>query len=418
MDKFLAKKTKLIQSFHVMDILSQAQNLAAQGRSVIHLEVGEPDFPTPDKVNEKAIQAIQSHQTGYTSALGLSELRQSIAQFYQHRYQLSIDPQRIVVTPGASGALFLVLSALLDSSGRVAMTDPGYPCNANFVRLLNGKVTTIPLSAEDGFSVSQQLIQKYWHDDIKVLLLASPANPTGRVIVREELLKIIDFVQSKNAVLIMDEIYQGLVYDNQTYEHNVDDNNKPSRPDEHLSATNNKNLTSFAYSSLQLNNDVCVINSFSKYFCMTGWRLGWAVVPESWVSSLDRIAQNIFLAPPTISQYAALAAFETDTISQLEQYRLSFQQRRDYLYQAIQSLGFKISQKPEGAFYLYADCSQLHKDSEQLARDLLQTTGVAVTPGKDFGQHSARQHIRFSYTVTLEKLERAVMLMHKYFQEN
>jgi len=391
MKDFLSKKNNLIQPFHVMDILAQAQKLEKEGKPIIHLEVGEPDFSTPKPIIDAAISAMQSGQTRYTSALGLIELREKISQHYATRYGVQISPIRIIITPGASGALLLVLSVLLDSGDLVAVTDPGYPCNSNIVKLLNAQINTIPLSAENDFVVSKENIERYWQEGTKVLMLASPSNPTGRIVSKKELIRIQEFVQSKNAVLLMDEIYQGLIY-------------------------NEDAVINAGFTSLEISKNLCVINSFSKYFCMTGWRLGWAVVPEAWLGSVDKVAQNIYLSPPTVSQYAAIAAFERESIRQLELYRADFQSRRDYLYSAVKELGFKLNVKPEGAFYLYANSASLHARSDVLVSKILDQVGVALTPGKDFGLANPQDYVRFSYTVEMDKLKHAVSALKKYFK--
>ncbi|VAW71298.1 Valine--pyruvate aminotransferase [hydrothermal vent metagenome] len=385
-----AQRLTKIQPFHVMDILAQAKSLEGQGESIIHLEVGEPDFPTPTEIVNAGILALQENKTQYTAATGLTELKEAIALFYSTTYSKEINPDTILITPGASGALLLCLSILLDSGDKVLMTDPGYPCNKNIVTLLGASPVLVPLDADTDFLPSVEDFNDAWDDNVKAILIASPANPTGSVIPSDLLAELINFCELKNIALIIDEIYLGLSYE--------DDN--------------------LVQTSANISKHCFVINSFSKYFCMTGWRLGWIIAPESAVKSLDKIAQNIFLAAPSIAQHAALHAFDEKVIQQLEIRREEFRQRRDYLYPALESLGFIINKKPQGAFYLYAECSNLTEDSFHLSNELLYKAGVAVTPGIDFGHHKSNTHVRFAYTRNLAQLQQAIQRMQLYFSAN
>lgn len=374
----VARRMEGIQPFHVMELLARARALESAGRSIVHMEIGEPDFPTPEPVVAAGCTALQDGKTHYTPALGLPALREAIAGYYHDREDLQIPPQRIVVTPGASGALQLALGVVLDPGDAVLMADPGYPCNRHFVRLFGGEAIGIPVDADTGYQLTAELLAVHWTPTTTVVMLASPSNPTGTVIAAEELQRIITLVRERNAVLVIDEIYLGLVYD------------------------------SDVPSALTLTDGIFVINSFSKYFQMTGWRLGWLVAPAAYIPLLDRLAQNIFLAPSTPAQHAALAAFHDDTLAILEQRRQVLKERRDFLLPALRKLGFDIPQSPQGAFYLYADCSGLSGDSYKFALDLLERVGVAITPGRDFGDHRAAQHVRFAYTTSLEQLELGV----------
>lgn len=381
----LADKVRKIQSFHVMDIFAQAKALEQAGKSIVHLEVGEPDFDTPDDIIEAGVRALKYNKTKYTPATGLPELKRAISQFYSLHYSKIVDPETIIITPGASGALLLCLSVLLDNDDKVLMTDPGYPCNKNIVAMLGGQSCLIPVDETTNFLPSMEALHDVYDDKVKVLMVASPSNPTGSVIKPDLLAKLINFCEHKNIALIVDEIYLGLCYD-------------------------------IEVESAVTQSDHCfVINSFSKYFCMTGWRLGWMVAPQHTIESLDKVAQNIFLSAPTVAQYAALAAFDEAVIQQLELRRLQFKQRRDFLYPALEQIGFKMQSKPQGAFYLYADCSALSADSFQLAHDLLHQAGVAVTPGLDFGEYKSNSHIRFAYTQNQQRLQQAVDRMQQYF---
>ena len=377
----ISRRALEIEPFHVMDILARAKALEAQGRDIVHLEIGEPDFPTPQPIIEAGIKALQNQQTFYTPALGLTQLREAIAGWYQSRYDLNISPNRIIVTPGATGALLLVLGALLEQGKNVLMTDPGYPCNRHFARFLEGRAKPVPVDADSAFQLTPQHINDYWDENSQLALVASPSNPTGTVLLKPELQALADAVKAKNGTLIVDEIYHGLTYDGIQLP-----------------------------SVLEVDNEAIVINSFSKFFGMTGWRLGWAVVPESLEPVMDKLAQNLYLAAPTVSQYAALAAFQPETLEILESRRQAFEQRRDFLLPALTDLGFKIPAKPQGAFYIYADCSrflnQQIPDSMTLSRYLLDKAGAAITPGNDFGEHLSQQYCRFSYTQEINVLEK------------
>ncbi len=369
----ISRRAADIEPFHVMDILARAKALDAQGKDILHLEIGEPDFATPQPIIDAGINALQNQQTFYTPALGLPPLREAIAGWYQSHYGLQISPRRIIVTPGASGALLLVLGALLEQGKNVLMTDPGYPCNRHFARFLEGCAKPVPVAADSAFQLTAQHIADYWDKDSQLALVASPSNPTGTVLLKPELKALADAVKAQNGTLIVDEIYHGLTYD---------DIQLPS--------------------VLEVDDEAIVINSFSKFFGMTGWRLGWAVVPESLEPVMDRLAQNLYLAAPTVSQYAALAAFQPDTLAILESRRQKFEQRRDFLLPVLTGLGFQIPVKPQGAFYIYADCSRFFNEhipnSMALSHYLLNEVGVAITPGNDFGEHLSRQYCRFAYT--------------------
>ncbi|MCG6970872.1 MAG: pyridoxal phosphate-dependent aminotransferase [Gammaproteobacteria bacterium] len=384
----VAARMAVIEPFHVMDLLAKARQMESQGRSIIHMEIGEPDFVTPQPVVEAGIKALREGYTHYTPAVGLPALRQAIARHYQEVYQVSVAPECIVLTPGASGALLLILGVLINPGDQVLMTDPGYPCNRHFVRLMEGEAVGIPVDASTRYQLTAELLQRHWTPKTRAVMLASPANPTGAVIPAKQLQQLIEFVEQQGAYLIMDEIYHGLVYG----------------PPASTAAGRSEN--------------VLVINSFSKYFTMTGWRLGWLVAPKSLVRDIDKLAQNIFLAPATVSQYAALAAFSPDTIQVLEQRRAEFKQRRDYLLPQLRQLGFDIPIEPEGAFYLYAGCSRFTDDSYEFCETLLQQAGVAVTPGIDFGHHSPQNHVRFAYTTSMENLQEGISRIGAFLQQN
>jgi aspartate/methionine/tyrosine aminotransferase len=366
-----------IAPFHVMQLLERAQRLEAAGRDIVHMEIGEPDFPTPAPIVAAARRALDAGRTRYTPACGLPELREALARYYRERYGMPVAPSRIVVTPGASGALQLALGVLVDPGTRVVLADPSYPCNRHFVRLFEGEPVSVPVGAEQGYQLTPEQLTAAWDARTRVALVASPSNPTGTLVAPDMLAALADTTATRGGTLVVDEIYHGLVYG-------------PPPP-----------------TALALGGHVLVVNSFSKYFGMTGWRLGWLVAPPELVQDIEKLAQNLFLAPPTLSQYAALAAFETDTLAELETRREAFAARRDYLVEALRGLGFGIPLTPQGAFYVYADCS-FGDDALLLAQRLLDAAGVAVTPGIDFGSYRATRHLRFAYTTSLERLAEGV----------
>ena len=382
----IATRMEHVSPFHVMKLLARAKELEAQGKKIVHLEIGEPDFDTPAPIVMAGIKALDMGHTNYTPAVGLDELRVAIANHYKTRDGIDVDKNRIVVTPGSSSALQLVCGALINPGDEVILTDPGYPCNKQFVQLAGGAPVFIELDEDTNYALSPDAVRDVWTDKTKAILLASPSNPTGVLIDTATLDEIAEFAREKNGYLILDEIYQGLVYDCE--------------------------VKSFA----NRHENVFIINSFSKYFCMTGWRLGWLVAPEEFIDSIDRLAQNLFLAASTVSQYAALAAFTPATIDILESYRNEFKARRDYLYQALNDLGFKMKGKPQGAFYLYANSTKFSDDSYQLVQNLLEDVGVAITPGVDFGSHLAKDHVRFAYTRSVDQLELAISRLQGYLK--
>jgi aspartate/methionine/tyrosine aminotransferase len=365
-----------IAPFRVMEILARAKRLEAQGHDIVHMEIGEPDFPSTAAVVKAGRAMLQGGMVHYTAAEGLPQLRQAIADFYRRRFDVAIDPARIIITPGASGALQLVLGATVDPGDRVLMSDPGYPCNRHMVSMFGGVPVSLPVSEASGYAISPSMLAEQQHLPIRALMLASPANPTGNVMELDAIAALnAQLRMQADALLICDEIYQGLQYEGE------------------------------AQTALALDADnLVVINSFSKFFGMTGWRVGWAVVPESLIEPMVRLAQNLFLAAPTPAQHAALASFERANLDELERRREIFRQRRDRLYEALADIGLGVGSRPAGAFYLYADVSQFTDDSQRFASDLLESVGVAVTPGADFGGFRADSHVRFAYTTDSARL--------------
>ncbi len=382
----ISRRIDRIQPFRVMELLAEARRLEAQGRDIVHMEIGEPDFPTPAPVIESATRAIQGGNVHYTPAVGMLALREAIAGFYRARYRTDVAAERVMVTPGASGALLLTLGVLLDPGQGVMMADPGYPCNRNFAHFLDADVQLVPVNPESGYQLTAEMVDQHWQTNTRAVMIASPSNPTGTLIPPDQLQAIIEQVEQKGSYVIVDEIYHGLVYGEQ-------------------------NPTALAYSDR-----VFVINSFSKYFGMTGWRIGWLVAPLEMIPDLDKLAQNLFLSAPTPAQHAALAAFKPENIAILEQRREAFQQRRDYLLPALREIGFDIRVEPQGAFYLYADCSGFTDDSFAFAKTLLNKIGVAITPGNDFGTNRPEKHVRFAYTTSLERLEEGVKRLKEYLR--
>lgn len=373
-----ADRIQDIEPFHVMALLARARELEAEGRNIIHMEIGEPDFPTPQPVIDAGMNAIKSGNVHYTPATGLPQLRNAISKFYLERYGTQVDANRVLITPGASGALMLALGVILDEGDSVLMADPGYPCNRNFVRFLSGEVSSVKVDSSSNYQLTLEHVKQYWQQNTKAVMIASPSNPTGTLMDKDTVQSMAEFIKKKNGFLIVDEIYHGLIYGAE-YD-----------------------------TAVSLNDNIIVINSFSKYFNMTGWRVGWVVAPESMMSNMDKLAQNIFLATATPAQYAALAAFNPETIAILEERKNEFQKRRDYLLPELSKLGFTIKSQPQGAFYIYAGCEKFTSDSYQFAYDILERAGVAITPGKDFGEHDAGTHVRFAYTTSLENLREGI----------
>ncbi len=373
-----------IEPFRVMQLLAEARKLEAKGQSIIHMEVGEPDFSTPEPIIQAGIQALKQGRTHYTPAVGDISLRQAISEYYQLQFNVDVAAERILVTPGASGALQLALSVLINPGDEVILADPGYPCNRNFVYLLGAEPVAVEVSAETKFQINSQHLPGVWSDSSRALLLASPSNPTGTMIDKEDMRAMINYVHSRDGHVIVDEIYQGLTYDHE------------------------------GYSALECSEDVFVINSFSKYFGMTGWRVGWIVAPECYIEDLDTLAQNLYLAASTPAQFAAISAFTPATLALLEQRKEIYRQRRDFLIPALRSLGFKVPCEPEGAFYIYADCSELTTDSFKFCQDALHQAGVAITPGLDFGHKQPEKFVRFAYTTDLPNIEEGVRRLQQF----
>ena len=376
-----ARRVAEIEPFEVMDVLSRAQALERAGRRVVHMEIGEPDFTAPAPVVEAGIRAMREGRTAYTATLGLDPLREAISAHYRQEFSAAIDPRRIAITSGASGGLLCVSALYVDAGDEILVPDPGYPGYRHFVRAFEGVAKTLPVSAESDFQPTLEMVRAAWGPRTKGLLLGSPSNPTGTLIAREELRRIASFIAERGGVLLVDEIYQGLVYGIEPW-------------------------TAFG-----LPGEVVIVNSFSKYFCMTGWRLGWVVLPQGALRGFEKLAQHLFISAPAAAQHAAIAAFSAESLTILEERRLEFARRRDFLVPRLRSAGLSISAEPQGAFYIYADCGG---DARVFTRNLLDKEAVAATPGVDFGANATDRYVRFAYTRSMEDLEEAARRIARF----
>ncbi|MCZ8399305.1 pyridoxal phosphate-dependent aminotransferase [Achromobacter ruhlandii] len=379
----LAARTNDFLTFQVVELFKQAQALQAAGKDIISLGIGEPDFTAPPQVVEALQRAAQAGQSGYSAPAGLMPLREAIARFYHEQFGAAIDPRRVIVTAGASGALTLACAALVNPGAEVLMPDPSYPANSNFVLAAGGRPRLIPSSADKRFQLSAQDVARHWTEATQGVLVASPSNPTGTSIDHGELSRLLAEVRARQGFAIVDEIYLGLSYEGQPR------------------------------SALTLDDDIIVINSFSKYFHMTGWRLGWMIVPEAMVAPVEKIAGSLAICAPTLAQHAALACFTPDALRTFEHRREAFRQRRDYLLPEFERLGLNVPVKPDGAFYIYADISDFDTDSASFSQRLLLEAGIAAVPGLDFGPAHGHHTMRFSYATGLDRLEEAVARLGK-----
>ncbi|MBB1074730.1 pyridoxal phosphate-dependent aminotransferase [Rhodoferax sp. 4810] len=384
----VSERAQRIEPFYVMEVAKAAQALALSaadsGQPMIFLNIGEPDFTAPPLVQEAAAKAIRNGLTQYTPATGLPELRERISHWYAQRFAVNVPASRIVVTAGASAALQLACLALINPGDEVLMPDPSYPCNRHFVTAADGKAVLIPTTAAERFQLSSQKVAAAWNSQTRGVLLASPSNPTGTSLSLSEMKRIHEVVKGLEGFSIIDEIYLGLSHD-----------------------------AEFGQTALALGDDIISVNSFSKYFNMTGWRLGWLVVPEALVPVLERLAQNLFICPSTIAQHAALACFEAESLLEYESRRAEFKARRDYFIPALNAMGLTVPVMPDGAFYAWADCTAACDKlgvpgSWELAFELMNRAHVAVTPGRDFGHADTGHFIRFSTANSMAQLHEAV----------
>ncbi|MEL0070417.1 MAG: pyridoxal phosphate-dependent aminotransferase [Betaproteobacteria bacterium] len=380
----LAKRLDNIEPFYVVQVITRAIELEAQGKSIINLAVGEPDFPTPQPIVDAAVAALKSDRMRYSPSLGSDALRQALSNWYQSRYAVDVPAERIAVTSGASGALLLTMGMVISEGDEVLMPDPSYPCNRHFVSTMGGSARLIPVGAETDYQLTSLLVEQNWTERTVGVMVASPSNPTGTLMDHDELQKIVEFVRGRGGVVIVDENYQGLSYEGQVR------------------------------TALDISDDVFVINSFSKYFAMTGWRLGWAVMPEGYVEHFEKLAQNLYISNSDVAQRAALSAFDLETIEEAEKNRSRYKEQRDFLLPALRDLGFKIPVEPSGAFYIYADCTNFTNDSYSFSHDVLEKAGVAIAPGLDFGDHRANEHVRFSYPKPIPVLQEGIRRLKEF----
>ena len=389
----ISTRASRIEPFYVMEVAKAAQAMAREvagtRKPMIFLNIGEPDFTAPPLVQEAAARAIAAGATQYTQSLGLDALRERISGWYQQRFGVNVPARRIVVTAGASAALQLACLALVDAGDEILMPDPSYPCNRHFVSAAEGTAVLVPTTAEERFQLTADKVRAAWTDKTRGVLLASPSNPTGTSIAPDELRRIHNVVQERGGITLIDEIYLGLSYEEQ-----------------------------FGHTALAIDDNIISINSFSKYFNMTGWRLGWMVVPEALVPVVERLAQNLFICASTISQHAALACFEDESIAEYERRRAEFKARRDYFIPELQRLGLSVPVLPDGAFYAWADCSNACaklgvEGSWDFAFELMRRAHLAVTPGRDFGHFDPQRFVRFSTANSMAQLQEAVARLQR-----
>ena len=387
-----SRRAERIEPFYVMEVAKAAQAMAREvagtREPMIFLNIGEPDFTAPPLVQEAAARAVRDGVTQYTNALGLDALRERISGWYQTRFGVNVPARRIVVTAGASAALQLACLALIESGDEILMPDPSYPCNRHFVSAAEGQAVLLPTTAAERYQLSADKVRAAWGAKTRGVLLASPSNPTGTSIAPDELRRIHEVVREHDGVTMIDEIYLGLSYEEEFGQ------------------------TALAHCG-DVDDNIISINSFSKYFNMTGWRLGWMVVPEAMVPVVERLAQNLFICASTVSQHAALACFEPDSLAEYEHRRAEFKARRDYFIPALQALGFEIPVQPDGAFYAWADCSPLCaklgvQGSWDFALAVMQRAHIAITPGRDFGSFETGNFVRFSTANSMEQLQTAI----------
>lgn len=385
-----ASRLANIDAFHVMELAKQANELERAGRHIIHMGIGEPDFTAAEPVVRAAEAAMRRGVTQYTGALGIHALREAIASYYKTTYGLEIPARRVIVTAGASGALLLACAVLVEIGAEVLMPDPSYPCNRHFVAAFDGAARMIPSGPSERFQLTAAQVEAHWNERTRGVLLASPSNPTGTSILPGELARILQAVRARQGFAILDEIYQGLSYD--------------APP----------------VSALGLDDNVVTVNSFSKYFNMTGWRLGWLVVPDALVPDFEKVAQNLFICASAVAQHAALACFTPEAMAIYDERKAEFRRRRDLIVPALESLGLHVPVMPDGAFYVYADCRGVNHpaagDADKLTQAMLHDAGVVMVPGQDFGPHTARDYIRISYATSRQNIEEAMARLQKLFR--
>jgi aspartate/methionine/tyrosine aminotransferase len=379
----VVERVRIIKPFYVMEFLEMAKAMEKEGIDIIHMEVGEPDFNAPEEVKEKAFEALRKNFSHYTESLGMEELRGMISEYYRQREGVEIPIDRIVITNGTSGAFLLLFLCLLDRKKVLAFSDPGYPCYKNLGILCDSNICAIPVDKETGYTITIEHL-KALESLPDVLILSSPSNPTGAVYKEERVREIYEYLSKNGKILIVDEIYKGLVYDFEVK------------------------------TSLTISDEIIVVNGFSKTHAMTGFRIGWMIVPQDLIKYIQKCSQNVFICPPSISQYAALSAFSSE--KNLLAMREEYKKRRDFLYSELISMGFSVPFLPQGAFYIYAGIERWGLDSMDFCRRALLEANVAITPGYDFGDYKAASYVRFSYAEKMERIEEALKRLRSWLR--
>jgi aspartate/methionine/tyrosine aminotransferase len=379
------RRIDAIEPFRVMQLLERARQLEAQGKSVIHMEIGEPDLPTPPAVTEAARTWLATHNLSYTPSTGAPALQQALCRWYEREYGLAIAPERFLITPGTSGAFSLIYAALLDAGESVLLPDPGYPCQRNFIRLAGGEPLAVPVGPATGYHLDRRAVEDGWRADTRAAVVISPGNPTGTLIDPDQLAGIAAACRERGGWLISDEIYHGLTY---------------GRP---------------ANCALAFDDAAIVVNGCSKRWAMTGWRIGWIIVPEALIDPCRRVMQNIFISAPTLSQHAAIAALAAT--DDTEAMRATYDERRRCLLDALPGLGFEVVVEPQGAFYIYANVEALTDDARRFCWDMLEQAGVAITPGEDFGRYGADRHVRLSYATGIDQIREGIRRMTYFLKD-
>ncbi|MGD8963667.1 MAG: pyridoxal phosphate-dependent aminotransferase [Desulfobacterales bacterium] len=382
----ISKRTREMSSFIVMDVLERAQELERKGARIIHLEVGEPDFDTPDCVKQAACKALEDGFTHYTHSLGLYELREAICEYYQKHYQVSVDPAQVIVTSGSSPAIFLVFAALLEPADEVIISDPHYACYPNFIQFVDGNLITIPVYEEDGFQYRPEVIRQKITPQTKAVFINSPSNPTGNLLSFDRMQQIAELTKCEQCpYIVSDEIYHGLVYEGQ------------------------------AHSILEFSDHAFVLNGFSKQFAMTGLRLGYVIAPEPFIRPMQKLQQNFFISANAMVQQAGIAAlkFGAEDVARMQQ---TYNKRRKFIIRRLKEMGLGITVEPTGAFYVFANAKHISSDSYKLAFDILEKAHVGVSPGIDFGKNG-EGYLRFSYANSLENIEEGMNRLQRYLED-
>jgi aspartate/methionine/tyrosine aminotransferase len=381
----ISKRTEEMTSFIVMDVLERAQELERKGTRIIHLEVGEPDFDTPDCVKEAACKALEDGFTHYTHSLGLFELREAICQYYRKHYQVSVDPDQVIVTSGSSPAIFMVFAALLEKQDEVIISDPHYACYPNFIKFVDGNPVTIPVYEEDGFQYRPEVIRENITSQTKAIFINSPSNPTGNLLSADRMQQIAELTKCERCpYIVSDEIYHGLVYEGQ------------------------------AHSILEFSDHAFVLNGFSKQFAMTGLRLGYVIAPRPFIRPMQKLHQNFFISANAMIQQAGIAALK-NAGADVARMQGIYNERRKFMIGRLKELGFGITVEPTGAFYVFANAKQFSNDSYKFAFDMLEKAHVGVAPGIDFGKNG-EGYLRFCYANSMENIKEGMERLEKYLK--